>query len=220
VANLPIQERLLHYFLAMGAQRVENAGIPHCNLAFVSGSEMIHVVLLNNDDITERNRIIEAVFSLASLRSSSNLLYLAAPRILGPSIDVAIFRPHGIGLLLFDERRIDEAIHPQPIQPSKPVTQGSNVDVGISAELATLKSMYAEMERTIANLREDLKTHNSEPEVREDRPERISPSRLPSEPVFIQRGLPDSALPSFFANNPWLDVLSRRGRSEGEPIAG
>jgi hypothetical protein len=219
VANLPIEERLLHYFLAMGAQRIENAEIPHCNLAFVSGSDMIHVVLLNNDDITQRNRIIEAVFSLASLRSSSNLLYLAAPRILGTSMDVAIFRPHGIGLLLFDERRIDEAIHPQPIQPSKPVTQGPNVDVGISAELAALKSMYAEMERTIANLREDL-THNREPEVREGRPEPISPSRLPSESVFIGRGLPDSALPSFFANNPWLDVLSRRGRSEGEPIAG
>lgn len=219
MANLPIEERLVHYFLAMGARRTENAEIPHCNLAFLSGSEKIHVVLLNNDDITQRNRIIEAVLSLASLRNSSNLLYLAAPRLLGPSIDVAIFRPHGIGLLLFDERRIDEAIRPQAIQPSNPAPQAPNVDVAISSELAALKSMYAEMERTIAGLRADLNTHNREPEVQENGRESRPPSRLP-EPVFIGRGVADSALPSYFANNPWLDVLSRRGRAEGEPIAG
>ena len=219
MANLPIEERLVHYFLAMGARRTEDAEIPHCNLAFVSGSEKIHVVLLNNDDIGQRNTIIEAMFSLASLRNSSSLLYLVAPRLLGPSIDVAIFRPHGIGLLLFDERRIDEAIRPQPIQSSNPVPQAPNVDVGISAELAALKSMYAEMERTIAGLRADLNTHNREPERQVTGRESTSPSRLP-EPAFIGRGVADSGLPSFFANNPWLDVLSRRGRAEGEPIAG
>jgi hypothetical protein len=221
VVDLPIEDRLLHYFLAMGAQQAERSEIPQNNLAFISGSEKIHVVILRSEDFVERNRVIEAILSLTSLRNSSQLLYLAAPRLLGASIDAAIFRPYGIGLLLFDERRIDEAVAPQLVQPTKMMQQISETpDPGLFTELATLKSMYTEMERTIATLRDDLKTIRRNSETQTDTRE-PTPSRIaPHEPIFASSSTSESQLPAFFTNNPWLDVLSKRGRYGDEPIAG
>ena len=83
------------------------------------------------------------------------------PRLLGGSIDAAIFKPYGIGLLLFDERRIDEAVAPQPIRPTQTMEQKSQTsDPGVLTELATLRSMYAEMEKNMAASRdlEDIPT--------------------------------------------------------------
>lgn len=222
MANLPIEDRLLHYFLAMGAQQTERAEIPQNNLAFLSGSEKVLVVILRNEDCVQRNKVIETILSLTALRNSTQLLYLAAPRLLGGSIDAAIFKPYGIGLLLFDERRIDEAAPPQPIQPTQTIQQMSqNPDPGVLTELATLKSMYAEMERNMAALREDLKTFQRGSESHTSKTELTSPSRISRpESMFANPSFSGGQLPSFFANNPWLDVLSKRGRSGDEPIAG
>jgi hypothetical protein len=203
----------------MGAHQTERSEIPQNNLAFISGSEKIHVVILRSEDCVERNRVIEAILSLTSLRNSSQLLYLAAPRLLGASIDAGIFRLHGIGLLLFDERRIDEAVAPRLLQATRLSQQPSQTpDPAVFTELATLKSMYTEMERTIATLRDDLKTlrHDSEPDTREPTLSRIAQR----EPLFPSPSISGSQLPAFFSNNPWIDVLSKRGRSGDEPIAG
>lgn len=222
MANLPIEDRLLHYFLAMGAQPAGRAEIPQNNLGFISGSEKTYVVILRSEDLLQRNKVIEAILSLTSLRNSSQLLYLAAPRLLGGSIDAAIFKPYGIGLLLFDERRIDEAVPSQPSQRSEMNQQvAQSPDPSVVTELASLRSMYAEMERTIATLREDLKAFKQDSGTHMDPTEPSPPTHITrAEPMFANPNLPAGELPSFFANNPWLDVLSKRGRSGDELIAG
>jgi len=222
VANLPIEDRLIHYFLAMGAQPTERAEIPQNNLAFISGSEKALVVILRNEDLLQRNKVIEAILSLTSLRNLAQSLYLAAPRLLGASIDAAIFKPYGIGLLLFDERRIDEAVPPQPTQRSETNHQAlQSPDPSVFTELATLKSMYAEMERTVVGLREDLNTFRHESGARIDSTEPSPPTSITRpESVFANPNPQAGHLPSFFENNPWLEVLSKRGRSGDVLIAG
>lgn len=213
---------MLHYFLAMGAQQAETGKAPDGELSFLFGTEKIRVVVLNNQDVIQGNKIISTVLSLASMRNSSQLVYLAAPRLLGASIDASIFRLHGIGLLLFDARRIDETVAPQALQPVTPLQQASQkIDPEIVTELATLKSMYAEMETSITRLREDLNAfqHESEKFPRTQEPTRPS-TLLPAEPTFPGATVSNAHLPSFFTNNPWLDVLSKRGRSESEHLAG
>lgn len=220
MVNLPIDQRLVHYFLAMGAQQTEAAQIPYTNLAFVSGSEKISVLILTNEEVLETNRILDTILALASLRNLSQLLYLAAPRLLGASVDAAIFRSHGIGLLLFDERRIDEALAPQRLQPSPSEQVGAGLTTEVMTELAALKSMYAEMEHNLARLRDDVEAYQRTGgnQKRFDPP---LPSRIaPSEPTFVGSNVPGTPLPPFFVNNPWLDVLSKRGRSGNEQIAG
>jgi hypothetical protein len=216
VASLSIEERLLHYFIAMGAQRIDPIQSPGLTLNL--GSDKVHVAILKNDALLQRGKIIESVMNLSSLRDSMNQLYLAAPRLLGSTIDAEVFRSHGIGLLLFDERRIDETVEPQSIQRPQPERSAEKLDAAIVSEVEMLRSMYLEMERTVSKLRADLKGFQENFNYPPSAPQRISqPPIFHQEPKFAGGS---GELPSFFSNNPWLDVLSRRGREEATPIAG
>ena len=217
MVSLSIEDRVLHYFLAMGAQAVESSQNVRTGLTLVLGEWKVHVMILNNDVFLRGGRIIESIMSLVSLRDSADQLYLAAPRLLGTTVETEIFRSQGIGLLLYDDRRIDEAVPPQTFRLNQEPTS-HNRDESLLTELAALKSMYLEMQRDVSELREELKGYQDRMNCISAGRERI-PSLLPvsQEPVYAGRR---AELPSFFSNNPWLEVLSKRGREETSPIAG
>jgi len=218
VVSRPIEERLLHYFLAMGAQPADPIQNAPPGLTVSLGSDKVHIAILMNDVFLRGGKIIETVVNLTSLKDSVNLVYLAAPRLLGTTIDSEVFRSCGLGLLLFDDRRIDETIEPQHILRHPSEQSGERVDAAIVTEVATLRSMYLEMERTVSGLREDLKRFEENFNCPPSPASEISSSPiLHHEPNFTGGS---AELPSFFSNNPWLDVLSRRGREEVTPLAG
>jgi hypothetical protein len=225
----------------MGAQQTPNTDPNQAGLSFLVGADNVHVLVLKPQDLAQRNSIIDTVLKLSSLRNSYQTVYLAAPRLLGATIDAAIFRAHGIGLLFFDERRIDEAVAPQPLQATRPQAAQPAQDPGLVSELATLKAMYFEMERNMTQLRDDLRNLHDAPRSGGFAPQLSQPAQpVPPEHVFapniIQnealhpyfnqvdppppRGGSSGALPSYFTNNPWLEVLSKRGRSENGLLAG
>lgn len=217
MANLPIEERLLHYFLAMGAQPAEQLPNTQPGLSLTLGLEKVHVAILKTSALTERNTILETILALSSLRVTVNQIYLAAPRLLGTTIDAGVFRSHGIGLVLYDDRRIDEVVPAQPTQLPTPAPIAPTLDPGVSSELAALKSMYFEMEQTISKLKDELRT------FQQAGPSPPHLDNSPSTPLIHdppRYGGLGSDLPSFFANNPWLDVLAKRGREESGPLAG
>jgi len=218
MASLPIEERVLHYFLAMGAQPVEPPQNAPTGLTLILGQERVHVMILNNDVFLRGGKVIESIMTLTSLRDSVNQLYLAAPRLLGTTVEAEIFRSQGIGLLLYDNRRIDEAVAPQTFRLRRSESATPDQGETLLNELAALKSMYLEMERDVSKLREELKTYQERISSISTIPERIaSPSLLPQEPRYAGSS---GELPSFFSNNPWLEVLSKRGREEASAIAG
>jgi hypothetical protein len=218
VTNLPIEERLLHYFLAMGAQQVEALQNSPTGLTVNLGSDRVHIGVLKNDAFLQRGRIIESVMNLLSARDSANQIYLAAPRLLGTTLDAELFRSHGIGLLLFDDRRIDEAVTPASIHTHQSEASARDHDLGLVTEVAALKAMYLEIQETVAKLHEDLKNYQENTGHVASNLERIHQSPVPPQEFKITG--PGPELPSFFNNNPWLDVLSKRGREEAPPIAG
>ena len=200
----------------MGAQQDTDPAEPG-TLSLVAGNQKLRVAILKNDAFIQRNKTLEIILTLTAQRGTSSLVYLAAPRLLGTAIDAAIFRSHGIGFIIFDERRIEEVVAPQPAQASR--TQ-ENSSYGVATELATLKSMYAEMERNIARLREELKGFQEMARCVPNHSTTVEPinqqALLQSNSIFTNQG---AQLPSFFSNNPWLDVLSKRGRFEEDRIA-
>jgi hypothetical protein len=202
----------------MGMQLLSPAQDNPPRLAFSLGSDKVHVAILKNDAFLQKGKIIESVMNLTSLRNSVNQLYLAAPRLLGTAIDAEVFRSQGIGLLLFDDRRIDETVAPRTFCQSQPQHVAEKPDLALVSEVRALQSMYLEIERTVSMLRADLKSFRDELTCAPSIPERISqPQIFHQEPRFSAGS---AELPSFFNNNPWLDVLSRRGREEVAPIAG
>lgn len=212
MASLSIEERLLHYFIAMGAQPADQTTPDR--LSFTIGTERVQVIILRNEVLTRKGAIIESILNIATLRGSTNQLYLAAPRLLGATIDAEVFRQYGIGLILFDDRRIDESVAPKPYQPPRTEPAPVNSNPALMTELVTLKSMYAAMEKRIGELREDLRTlrENAESSSRIPQITQQSTPITPHQPGFMGQA---GQLPSFFNNNPWLDLLSKRGREEG-----
>jgi hypothetical protein len=221
--SLPIEERIHHYFIAMGALCDENPSNPRI-LSFMLGKERTLVSVLSITDIIQRNRIIDTLLHLSSLRNEGTQPYIAAPRLLGATLDSQILRSSGIGLLLYDDRRIEETIKPEPIQRMiEPQAPSSSTDTGLISELATLRSMYAELEKNMSMMMTEFKSLQES--VMSSRSCNSDPmpafGALQRPEATIQRGVPDGGtLPSFFTNNPWLDVLSRRGRTGESPLAG
>lgn len=210
----------------MGAQHNQDTSNPG-TLSFLIGDERVLVGILTVADIIQRNRIIDTFLRISSLRSQGTQLYVAAPKLLGATLDAQILRSSGIGLILFDDRRIEETIKPQVLQTStqiQPPITNPIPDPVLLSELTTLKSMYAELERNMSriiaefkSLRQDALTQTLSPQSSDH--VRFEPIHRPERP-FQTDMLGEGALPSFFTNNPWLDVLSRRGKTEATPFAG
>jgi len=190
-------------------------------ISFQMGAERAHVLILKPDDLAQRNAILDAVLNLSALKYTHQLVYLAAPRLFGASLDALMFSSRGIGLLFYDERRIDEAVPAQPLRAEQQAAISQPDDRTVVSELATLKTMYLEIERTINQLRCDM-TSLRNPRTTHEEATRITSSTqvITTRPSFPQNSMHLGELPSYFINNPWLDVLSKRGYGERDPIAG
>ena len=209
----------------MGAQHNANSSNSG-TLSFLTGNERTLVSFLEAADIIQRNRVIDTLLHLSSLRIEGTQVYVAAPRLLGATLDSQILRSSGIGLLLYDDRRIEETVKPQPAHRSTETPQTSqdhSPDATLLAELDTLKSKYAELERDMSQMMAEFKSFRENtltPMPVSSASDRVpfNSFRRPETPFELDTG--EGSLPSFFTNNPWLDVLSKRGRTEATPIAG
>jgi hypothetical protein len=221
----PIEERVSHYFLAMGAR--QNVDSPHPEaLSFLIENDCVLVSILTVADIIQRNRVIDILLRTSSLRSQGTQLYVAAPKLLGATLDAQVLRSSGIGLLLYDDRRIEETIKPEIIDaPSQTHTpMDSAPDLTLRSELTMLKAKYTEIENNMDRMIAEFKTLQEN--LTHVTNSKASPDRASFEPIrssetpFQGSVLAHGPLPSFFTNNPWLDVLSKRGKVEAAPLAG
>jgi hypothetical protein len=204
----------------MGAQSAGETGRNE-GVSFLLDLDKIHVRILKPEDLMQRNAVLDAILGLSTLKSTYQLVYLAAPRLFGTSVDASIFRSRGIGLLLYDERRIDEAVPARPTKIEQTIRYSQHDDEAMITDLAMLKTRYLEMERMINQLRNDLTSLRESHPLQEQAPRIPVPTQLiTAQTTFRQNVTHDGELPSYFINNPWLEVLSKRGTGEGEPIAG
>jgi len=203
----------------MGAQETPEPAPNRTRQSFLIGPDKAHVFILKPEDLPHRNAILDAIFTLSTLRNNYSLLYLAVPRVLGTAVDAGLFRSRGIGLLFFDERRIDEAVTAQPTRIPLLRQEEAPAPGNIDSEIATLRSMYLEMDRTVNLLRNELANLRQVSGTPEEPPRIPQPIQMVTDqPVFAQPA--GHELPSFFMNNPWLEVLSKRGTGEHPRLAG
>src|SRR5208283_4715210 len=112
----------------MGAQQCSAESSDQRSLSFKLGNETIRVVTLGKEEVLESSKVLDTILYVTSLRQTADVLYLAAPRLLATTLDSQIFKTHGLGLILFDDRRIEEtiegrtkpALEPKPINATVP----------------------------------------------------------------------------------------------------
>jgi hypothetical protein len=202
----PLLERVKEYFLAKGLKPVKPEGTAEpddeLSLAFQGEAEKDYVKVLSKEQLTDRNIMLDAILKSASYTQTANKVYLVLPKIYASLIDGKIFQRYGVGLVTYDEKGIGEVVPPRffnhepPAQPAIPK--------GFAEEFERLKNRVYALEQTVKSLTVELtqlkaiKPQAMEVEVK---------TRKMDEPTPVSEGLP-----SFLRDNPWLDILSKRGK--------
>jgi len=175
------------------------------SLAFTDGESTIYVKVFSEEELSDRNSLLDAVLQSLRLIEKANRVYLALPKIYSTILDGRILQRHGLGLLICGGSGVTEAIPARQHEIS--VHEGLRSDEmkmildGLH-ELRDLKRRVSELEETVKMLSEEISRLKS---MRV----RVRAEEMKSPPVSVK--IPQE-LPSFFKDNPWLEILTRRGQ--------
>lgn len=176
------------------------------DLAFTDGRAATFLKVIDTTGLRDRNALLQAALGSVSCTRIANRVYLVLPKVHAAVMDAAILREKGLGLIVYDSKGVEEVLPPR-------FFDHDTADKEPSPDLELLKRRISDLERTVESLTTELSKVKSlrleQLETRKTRPE----SSAVAEPQRPER------LPSFLEDNPWLDILSRRG-SEPEKIAG
>jgi hypothetical protein len=157
---------------------------------------------------------MDSIMKASALVGKANRTYLALPKMAASLADARIFHDQGIGLFTYDQRNVEEALPARYFETASATQQQPDKTATgqLENEIRELRAQFDMLERTVQHLGEQLV---SSAEMRSLREPLRAPSPTSSLPGMAEAG----NLPTFFAGNPWVELLSRRGREEAT-IAG
>jgi hypothetical protein len=215
------RSRLLEFFSLRGEEPVHNQselGLPPPPALAVSDGKSVAVILhLTKEELLNGNVLLRTVVNAAAHRGRANRLYIAIPKLYAASVDGAVLQENGIGLVVYDEKRVFESIPAKNVELDAAQSQGGSLSE-VRSELAETRERMNSLEaallsasREIRDLREAVR------ELRSQRPARATVRAEKSRArvtVEVPEGLREERLPSFLRENPWVEVLSGRGEEE------
>ncbi len=216
----PPEERIRQYFAARGFTPSDGGsgdlGFPI--LSFRDGERLVQVVVMPFSPVGNRTSILSAAMGALELKRSAHMVYLALPKLYASMIDGEIFEERGLGLITFDERRLDEVIRAKESEPAKAQAARPGVDEeelrGLRAKILELEALVKSLDRELRSLRRaPIAIQPAQDVSMEPLPSRPAP---PASPSPLQGG----ELPSYFKDNPWLEILAKRGREGPDRYVG
>ncbi len=207
-------------------------------LVFLEGNNRVYVKVAIIEFPSESAIKDELVYA-SRVRGKYNKVYIALPKSSRGFIDGRLFKSHWVGVLLYDTTvaNVDNAV--EELIPSIPLEiHGESINAEVLArierlerivdelkavlssalkvgdsmaflnrELSELKNRISRIERDLEALRERLVQVKAE--VRTEEAPKPEITALAS---AIAESTPSSGeLPDFISDNPWIDVLKRRG---------
>ncbi len=172
------------------------------------------VIILNHALWADRRAVMDSIMRASACSGKASRTYLALPKTAASLADAGLFQEYGIGLFTYDQRNVDEALPARYFENvgAAPNRLQTTAPDQLENELRQLHSEFSVLQRVVQELREELAS--------------LRKSAAPGQ--FVQVLTPQTDpqgihlagnLPTFFSGNPWLEVLSRRGREEAA-IAG
>jgi len=215
------KSRLLEFFSLRGEGPVHNQselGLPPPPALAVSDGKSVTVVLhLTKEELLNGNTLLRTIVNAAAHRGRANRLYIAIPKLYAASVDGAVLQENGIGLVVYDEKRVFESIPARNVEIDAGQPQDESLSAirsGLAETREKVKSLEAALlsaSREIRDLREAVR------ELRSQRPARATVRAERSRVRFaveVPEGSSEESLPSFLKGNPWVEVLSGRGEEE------
>jgi len=178
-------------------------------LTFKIGDSILSIEILSGKEILDRNAILNSALKALAKFEYSNKVYLALPKVYASIIDGEILQNHGLGLLTYDEKEVKEVIPAKFIK--KQLLTKENYERKIEElkiELKKLKENHMLLKSTVDTLKNEVEKLKKGlikvPLIKEEKITEAKPQ--PKLEASI------NGLPSFFKNNPWLEVLAKRGK--------
>lgn len=179
------------------------------HLTFKIGDSILSIEILSGKEILDRNAILNSALKALAKFEYSNKVYLALPKVYASIIDGEILQNHGLGLLTYDEKEVKEVIPAKFIK--KQLLTKENYERKIEElkiELKKLKENHMLLKSTVDTLKNEVEKLKKGlikvPLIKEEKITEVKPQ--PKLEASI------NGLPSFFKNNPWLEVLAKRGK--------
>jgi len=169
----------------------------------------VRVVVLERERWSDRQAIMDSVMRASASTGKASRTYLVLPKMAASITDARLFQERGIGLFTYDQRNIEEALPARYFEDSRTISaeMDNKATDQLESELRELRADFDTLQRAMQELKEELASSRSGP----------TPSEIVT--TFTARApLPEvqvaQNLPTFFTGNPWVEVLSRRGRGE------
>jgi hypothetical protein len=215
------KSRLLEFFSLRGEEPVRNQselGLPPPPALAVSDGKSVAVILhLTKEELLNGNALLRTVVNAAAHRGRANRLYIAIPKLYAASVDGAILQDNGIGLIVYDEKRVFESIPARNVELDAERPQGESLSE-IRSELAETRQEVRSLEAALLSASREIKDlKEAVRELASRRPARATVRAERSRvrlAVEVPEGSSDEGLPSFLKGNPWVEVLSGRGEEE------
>jgi len=218
--NRPLLERVVGYLSGEGYAVVVQDGVVRFRREGVGGAAWVV------PEDAGLNEIVSSVMGATEYAAAQGVSYVVLPAHLAQRIDESQFWTFGIGLLVYDQHGVEEALHPRSKRGRESEKRlERRPDEGmlerLYGEVKALADRLSRLEAELGRLHEldELSERISKLEkaVMNRKEEVASPARViveraattpRKEPVKIPAEL--DQMPSFLRDNPWIEVLSQR----------
>jgi len=208
----PITTQFIEYFQSKGMKLVEKTKSENeedkntPDLIMSDNKNRIYLKIIQKESLSERNKLLSSIMKSVSYLFEANIVYLALPKLYASILDGKVFRENGLGLLIYDDKEaLEEVIQPK-IFPNKQMSTSSSstIPIKLMDEINSLKDGLHSLEievnmlkDLVNNLKNNQKSIEIEPQIKK---------------VKVEQKVDSTDFPEFMRDNPWVEILSRRGR--------
>lgn len=197
-----IREKIKSFFKAACIKEGDD------DLTFKNGNLIFSIEILSGEEILDKNAILNSALKAIERFEYSNKVYLALPKVYASIIEGEILQNHGLGLLTYDEKEVKEVIPAKLIEKKSIAKEDYAKKLEeLQVELKKLKENYMILKGIVDSLKIEVSKLKAgsikTPLIKEEKVEVEAQPKIEAS---------TTQLPSFFKDNPWLEVLAKRGR--------
>jgi len=206
-----ITTKFIEYFQSKGMKLVEktksdNEDKNAPDLIMSDNTNRMYLKIIQKESISERNKLLGSIMKSVSYLLEANIVYLALPKLYASILDGRVFRENGLGVLIYDDRGAPEEVIQPKIFPNKQTSASSTstIPIKMMEEINSLKDNLHSLEievnilkDLVSNLKSNQKIIEIEPQIKK---------------VKVEQKTDSTDFPEFMRDNPWVEILSKRGR--------
>lgn len=204
-------EIIKNHFLLKGWKEIKKEFIEfkeNSDLIFEDNlGSIVFIRVLSKDELIDRDSLLKNILKIFSLREKVNKIYIAMPKIYVSIIDSAPFEEYGIGIISYDEKRIME-ISPAKFFKRDILKSEEKIE---SFEIEGIKEEFEILKKRLFNLEEIIQSLINEIKILKNQSKPVIETKISKEEIISPLS---TNIPSFLKDNPWIEILAKRGREE------